>query len=63
MLKIDVPWLLARTGLRKWLTQRALHLPDAWLPTVCAAAGVTPQQWRKMEATLVTLVYDGLVKA
>lgn len=61
-LKVAVPWILAQCGLRKWLTERALRLPEAWLPTVCSVAGVTPKQWRAMEATLVRLVYDGLVK-
>lgn len=62
MIKISVPWLLAVSGLRKWLTERACHIPDAWLPTVCEVAGVTPAQWRRMEATLVKLVYDGLTE-
>lgn len=60
MIKISVPWLLAASGLRKWLTERALHLPDAWLPAVCEVAGVTAAQWRRMEATLVALVYEGI---
>lgn len=61
-IKVSVPWILQISGLRKWLTGRACHIPEAWLPTVCAVAGVTPQQWRNMEATLVALVYDGFTQ-
>lgn len=61
-LKISIPWYFAQFGGRAWLRDRALHAPEAWLPTLCKATGLTPEQWRKVEATLVALLYDGIEK-
>lgn len=61
-LKIDIPWYLPKLGVRKWLVERVFHVPDTWLPTVCAYASVTPAQWRDMEKAFAALLYDGLFK-
>jgi hypothetical protein len=59
-IRISVPWLLGQLGVRKWMAERALHVPEADLPYVAASAGVTPEQWRGMEASLVAMLYDGI---
>lgn len=58
--KVSVPALLAACGVRKWLVTRVFHAPAAWLPTLCAVAGVTEEQWRAMELAWVALLYDGI---
>ena len=59
--KVDLPWLFTTLGVRKWLTDRALHVPAAALESCAAAAGVTPEQWRAVEATQATILYDGIL--
>jgi hypothetical protein len=59
-IKIDVPWFVKASGVRKWMAERALHVPEADLAAVAASAGVTPEQWRGMEASVVAMLYDGI---
>ncbi len=67
MFKIDVPWLLAKLGVRKWLVERVFHIPEnrivGWCKLINAATGlqITPVQWRAIEARMADLLYTGLV--
>lgn len=56
--KLAIPWLLAQFGVRKWLAERALHLPEEVVAKLAPLAGVTVEQWRAVEARLVDLLYD-----
>jgi hypothetical protein len=62
MIKISVPWYLAVAGLRKWARDRALHAPEAWLPSICAATGLTKEQYRGVEQNLIKMLYGGIPK-
>ncbi len=59
---LSVPWILAQLGVRKWLKDRALHLPDGVLPLAADMAGVTPEQWRRVEAAQAALVYGAVLQ-
>lgn len=75
---LDVPWAMGRLGVRKWLRERALHLPAALVPSAAARAdqiarsmaqlaGVdtpTPEmRWRAVEQTMAELFGDGIERA
>lgn len=65
--KINVPWALKQLGARKWLSERALHMPERYIEGWCVmlsnltGADITPERWRQVEARLVQLLYDGIV--
>lgn len=64
--KWAVPWLLAQFGVRKWLAERALHMPEKYIGGWCqylsqvTGAEITPDRWRSVEANMIALIYDGL---
>ena len=50
---MKIPWYIKLFGigwLRNLLTDRILHVPDSELAIACSHAGVTPTQWRMVEA-------------
>ena len=75
LFKLIVPWIFATLGVRKWLTERAIHVPDVLLDGVAAIAvtklpsdidprAATPQQWvRAVEQAQAALLYGAFVQA
>ncbi len=74
--KIDLPSILKILGfgpmVRKWLSERALHVPEAQIVDICIAASalpdatgqlveVTPAQWRAVERAVAKAAGDGLI--
>jgi len=52
---LAMPWVLRQIGLGKYLRTRLLHVPEAVLGDVAGIAGVTPKQWRAVEAAQADL--------
>lgn len=67
--KVAIPWLLAQLGVRKWVTERLVHIPGAVIDSACAEASkhagveVTPEQWRAVEMVQASLLYEGILVA
>lgn len=65
--KWSIPKLLAMFGVRKWLKDRALHVPERYLAGWCAMLTraldiqITPYRWRKIEARMMDLLYGGVL--
>lgn len=65
--KISIPWALKQMGVRKWLKERALRMPEryieGWCDLLSRATGVeiTPERWRTIERNLAELLYDGVL--
>lgn len=55
--KLAIPWVLVQLGVRKWLKERALRLPSAYVVNAAAIAGVTVTQWRAVESVQADIVY------
>lgn len=65
--KLSIPWALKQMGVRKWLKERALHMPERYIDGWCVVlsnmtgAEITPARWRQVEERLVDLLYDGVL--
>lgn len=59
--RVAIPWILNQLGVRKWMTERAIHVPEAVLESAATAAGVSEIQWRAVEAVQAKMLYDGIV--
>ncbi len=49
-------WAWRQAGAGKQLRERWIHVPDAVLVDAAAAAGITPDQWRQVEAVQVAIL-------
>lgn len=70
--KWAIPWLLAQLGVRKWLSERALHMPERYVEGWCKRLSatlstpdnpitITPYNWRQIEEQMAAMVYDGVL--
>ena len=58
-LKIVPSWILKMLGVGTFI-DKVLHVPDDALSTVSGLAGITPSQWRRVEAIQKQIVKDGI---
>lgn len=66
LFRVSFPWWLTQGGMRKYVADRLLHMPERYVRGWCEFLGeigihMTPEQWRGVEANLVRLLYDGIV--
>lgn len=67
--KIVVPWLLSQLGVRKWITERFVHIPESVLESAAREASlkagkeITPSMWRAVESTQASMLYEGILVA
>lgn len=74
--KMSLPWLLERLGARKWLRERAIHLPESVLIDAGKAAAAIAWQmakesrvpeptpamwWRAVEQVQAQALGDGIM--
>lgn len=57
--QVALSWILRALGASSFI-DRILHVPDEALPTAAALAGVTNEQWRRVESVQKMIVKEGI---
>ena len=57
--QVGLSWLLNALGVGKFV-DRLLHVPDDALPTAAGLAGITNEQWRRVESVQKVIVKEGI---